>query len=183
MLYSHMLTESKKLDNHIHTLQSKLQILPEGKLLCVHNGKYHKWFQSDGKTQTYISKKEKQLAEQLAIKKYLQLLLKDLQREKAAIDSYLQKHSSSQAEQLLTNTSEYQKLLAPYFHSLSEELLEWSNAPYDRNPNYSEQLTHQTASGNIVRSKSEALIDMLLYMHKMQVISCRNIFLMDLFQQ
>lgn len=166
MLHSHMLTESHKLDDHIDRLHAQLQTLPEGKLLCVHNGKYHKWFQSNGQTQSYIPKKERHLAEQLALKKYLQLQLKDIKNEKKAIDAYLKRHTSSQAEELLTHPSEYQQLLTTYFHTLSEELLEWSKAPYDHNPKYPEQLTHQTASGNIVRSKSEALINMLLYMHK-----------------
>lgn len=37
------------------------------------------------------------------------------------------------------------------------------NAPYDKNQKYPEQLTQKTLSGHLVRSKSEALIDMFLY--------------------
>ena len=34
---------------------------------------------------------------------------------------------------------------------------------YEHNPNYPEQLLHKTSSGNLVRSKSETIIDMFLY--------------------
>lgn len=40
------------------------------------------------------------------------------------------------------------------------------NAPYDSNPKYPEQLTLKTSSGHFVRSKSEALIDMALFTHR-----------------
>ncbi len=39
-------------------------------------------------------------------------------------------------------------------------------APYDRSPKYPEQLIHKTAAGVMVRSKSEAIIAMLLHTHK-----------------
>ncbi|MBQ8038391.1 MAG: hypothetical protein IJ274_00705 [Lachnospiraceae bacterium] len=63
--------------------------MPEGKLNCAGNGKYCKWYQSDGKNNIYIPKKNQQLAEQLAAKKYLTFLRQDLQQEKEAIESYL----------------------------------------------------------------------------------------------
>ncbi len=37
------------------------------------------------------------------------------------------------------------------------------NAPYEQNPKHPEQLIHKTASGKLVRSKSEAMIDLYLY--------------------
>lgn len=40
------------------------------------------------------------------------------------------------------------------------------NSPYERSLQYPEKLIHKSASGNIVRSKSEALIDTLLYINK-----------------
>ena len=37
---------------------------------------------------------------------------------------------------------------------------------YQKNQKYPEQLIHKSSSGNIVRSKSETIIDMLLYTNK-----------------
>lgn len=66
-----MLAEHARLEKEISTLQSKLKSFPDGKLFCVHNGNHFKWFYSDGHTKTYIPKKQREYAEQLAIKKYL----------------------------------------------------------------------------------------------------------------
>lgn len=109
-----------------------------------------------------------QLAEQLAEKKYLQLQLQDLIREKKALDLYLkhQKAGPGSAEQMLIDEPEYRKLLSSNFKLSSQELQEWANSPYDHNAPYPENLILKTVSGNKVRSKSEMLIDMALYTHK-----------------
>lgn len=122
-----MLAEHTRLNEEISVLQSKIKSFPDGKLICVHNGNHFKWFHSDGHTHTYIPKKQREYAEQLAIKKYLTTQLDSCEQEKTAIEYYLRHHSS--------NTDSPDALL-------------------------------QTVSGNLVRSKSEALIDMALYVHK-----------------
>lgn len=163
-----MLAEYKRLESQINSLQEELSDYPEGKLNYVHNGSYSKWFLSDGHKQTYISKKERPLAEKLAAKKYLSLLLEDLLHEKRAINFYLRHHNSNMkhSEQLLINMPEYKELLTPFFMPLSQELFTWSTSSYQQNPKYPEQLIHKTTSGNFVRSKSEAIIDMFLYTNR-----------------
>ena len=49
---------------------------------------------------------------------------------------------------------------------IEKELAEWQSASYEKNPNHPENLKIQSISGNWVRSKSEALIDMILYVNK-----------------
>lgn len=163
-----MLAESQRLKSQINSLQSQLSEFPDGKLICTHNGAYHKWYHSDGRKQTYIPRKNHQLIEKLATKKYLLLLLEDLIHEQKAIELYLNRHSSydNQSEKLLNDASEYKELLSPFFTPISEELLAWTKSPYARNDKYPEQLIHKTLSGNYVRSKSESMIDMFLYKNK-----------------
>ncbi len=74
MFYEKLQREKQKLETRINVLEKQLKTYPEGKLICVKNGGYNKWYQSDGKTKKYIPKKNQRLAEQLAIKKYLTLL-------------------------------------------------------------------------------------------------------------
>lgn len=62
--------------------------------------------------------------------------------------------------------SGYNELLAPHFKSYSEELIQWINSPYEHNTNHPEHLIHKCFSGNTVRSKSEAIIDMALFINK-----------------
>lgn len=144
-------------------MQAQLKSLPDGQLFCNKNGNRYKWFHSIENKRKYITKKDRSLAEQLAIKKYLSLQLDDCLHEKTAIDFYLRHHVPAKAEQLLTRNSEYQKLLSPHFKPLSQELEEWNNSTFKQCPKYPENKIHKAPSGNYVRSKSEVLIDMLLY--------------------
>lgn len=156
--------ESKELEIQINSLRRQMEGLPEGKLICARNGNHYKWYRSDGKRQVYIPKKERTLAEQLAIKKYLTVQLEALQKEKYAIGRYL-RHSNAltdQAGEFLLRNSEYRELLSPYFKLLSQELLDWTNSSYEKNPKFPDQLIHKTIDGTMVRSKSEALIAMFL---------------------
>lgn len=165
-IHERMLSEQKSLDNQINSIKEQLKAFPPGKLICVQNGKYSKWFQSDGHIKSYIPKENRHLAEKLAVKKYLSLQLEDLVNEKRATEFYLRHSSpSGKAERLLAEPSEFKELLKPYFQSSSEELSNWKNEKYEHNTLYPEQLIHSSGSGNRVRSKSEYMIDMYLYTH------------------
>lgn len=168
-IYQRILTEQHRLEEQLNSLKSQLLNFPTGKLICTRNGNRYKWYQSDGHTQTYIPKKDRTLAEQLAAKKYLSLLYDDLLHEKRALDFYLRHHKPCpwQAERMITDMPEYQKLLSSFFKPISEELLSWMNSPFEQNTKYPEQRIHKTSSGNLVRSKSEVLIDMALYTNKL----------------
>ena len=168
MVYERMLIECRRLEKEISSIESQLKELPEGSLTCARNGKHYKWYRSNGHNQTYISKKDRPLAEQLAVKKYLFLVLKELKNEKAAIEKYLRCHCKGPmlSEKLLTDNTEYKQLLTSNFKPLSKELCEWANASYPINLKYPQQLIHKTTSGIYVRSKSEAIISTLLFTHK-----------------
>lgn len=81
-LYERILSEAKKLDKQIASLQTQLSTLPEGKLVCTRNKNRYKWYLSNGKNVTYLPKSQRHLAEQLALKKYLTLALEDATHEK-----------------------------------------------------------------------------------------------------
>ena len=164
MSYERMLVERAQVDQKIKEVEEKLRLMPEGHLLCASNRQYMKWYWRNGVERIYIPKENRFLAEQLAEKKYYQLLLNDLFHEKEAIDLYL-KHCNiypKQAEELLVNTSEYQKLLSHKHKILEEDLANWQSESYDFNKKHPEQLIQKAISGNLVRSKSEVLIDMIL---------------------
>lgn len=166
-LYETMLTTHQHLNQEITSLTRQLNSLPDGKLICTHNNGYTKWYRSDDHQSLYLPKKEHALAEQLAIKKYLSLQKDYYTQEQKAIEFYLRHHpKENPALQLLSSHSGYAELLTPYFFADMDSLQEWAQADYDHNPNYPEQLVHKTGCGILVRSKSEAIIAMLLYTHK-----------------
>lgn len=117
MINEKILKENDKLDTQIHTLQSQLKTLPEGKLICASNGKWQKWYRSTNHGTTYLPKKERQLAERLAYKKYLLLQLENLLQEKEAITLYLNHHDSNlqQKEDELFYSPKFHDLIKPHF--------------------------------------------------------------------
>lgn len=84
-----------------------------------------------------------------------------------ALDFYLRHHpdTASKSEQLLIMPA-YQDLLSKIFMPKSLEHMKWASDSYQHNPFYPEQLIHKTVSGIMVRSKSEVMIDMVLFMNK-----------------
>lgn len=165
--FNQMLQERKRLAEKLKAIQKELSTLPDGKLICARNGKGIKWYHSDGKIRTHIQKKNKTYAEQLAIKKYLSTIADELTAEIRAIDFYLRHHHiSNESELLLTEKPGFRELLSPYFKTFSQEQAEWLSADYDKNLKYPQHLKHKASSGNMVRSKSEALIDYFLTAHK-----------------
>lgn len=163
-----MLKEKQRLEEQILSLQNQISACPEGNIYCARNGSHYKWYYTDGQNHRYLPKRERKFAEQLAVKKYLSALLNDAVSQKRAIDFYLRHHPSSpgKAQTMLAECPEYRNLLHSRFTPLSQELDEWQHADYQRNPYKPEHLTIKAASGNYVRSKSEALIDMALLTNK-----------------
>ena len=89
-----------------------------------------------------------------------------MSKEKRAIELYLKYYPAPLKTSVLLSHPEFQILLAPYFTPLAQELTDWMNSSYDSNPQHTEHLIHRSTSGNLVRSKSEAMIDMLLHVNK-----------------
>lgn len=165
ILYQRIFNEYLHLQQQIHDVQEKLKTFPDGKLICARGNNCFKWYKSDGHNKVYIPKKERVLAEQLAAKKYLSLLLEDLEHEKMALEFYLKHHfpQSGKAEHLLTEHPGYRELLTTHFKPKSKELSDWMNSPYEQNMGHPEHLIHKTSSGIFVRSKSEAIISLFLH--------------------
>ncbi len=163
-IYERILDKHKKLENQIASIQSEINSLPAGKLQCQKNGKYHKWYHSDGHNRTHIPKSNKQLVQQLAIKEYLTNLSTDLSNEQYALEQYLHLHNSNinNVQQLLIKKPLYQEYVSSYLNSFTNDLSQWANEPYERNPNNPEHLTVKVKNNYYVRSKSEYIIYKLL---------------------
>ena len=166
MFHEHMLQTNRQLNERISSLQKKIDTYPDGYLVCCHNGERRKWYHSQGPSRQLIPKSNRSFAELLAHKKYDSLVLEELLQEKKAQDSYLRLHpTNKKSEQLLTRPG-YAELLSSSFQPLSQELSDWMNTAYEQNQKHPEHLLHKTLAGHCVRSKSEAMIDSLLYTNK-----------------
>lgn len=163
MNYERIKRDYENISNRISSLEEELRNLPPGKLICSHQQHHVKWYNSIDHQKIYIPKTNQTLAEQLARKKYILLLLGGLKKEKHDLALYLQHHSLlDKANTLLDDSDGYRKLLAPYLKPTDKELIEWMTQPYNKCPLYPENLIHKGVSNHLLRSKSEVLIDMML---------------------
>ncbi len=154
------------MNNKIDVIHAQLENLPSGKLYVKHYKSNYKWYISNEHQKIYLPKSQKTLAEELAKKKYLSYKLEELLQEKKACLQYLKCFSSShtKSEQLLSSPL-YFPLLKSSFKPASRFHDEWVNEIYTKNNNYPEHLIHKSLSNNFVRSKSEAMIDTVLFQH------------------
>lgn len=166
--YEQMKNQYQKLNKEITELEQEISTLPDGEFYCTRNRRWYKWFQSigNGELPNYIPKSNRDFAQQLAYKKYLTLQLEDLIQEKEAIESYFLKYSqeNSGLDEFI-NHPEYQKLLYPNLNKKTKELMKWMKEPYEKCTSKPGHLIHKTVTGEMVRSKSESLIYMYLYMN------------------
>ncbi|MBE5882127.1 MAG: ATPase [Lachnospiraceae bacterium] len=163
MYYQTMLTRKQHLDKEIKRLQKRIRQYPPENLICARNEKRYKWYLCDGKQTVYLPKKEKKLAEKLAEKKYLLLHLQDLVKERSAIEAYLLRAAQQpQTEKFFSEHPGFAALLSG--RPISQTHAEWSQAVYEKNTSHSQHLIHRSISGHLVRSKSEALIDTILFL-------------------
>lgn len=119
------------------------------------------------------------MAVQLALRKFYQRKLIEIQKELHYIEAYLNALSSAQnnlektSDYLLSEESPYHNLLIPYFENVltrntphnthailgaplsQEDVIAWRNASFHTNPNFPEERIHKTLLGYYVRSKSE----------------------------
>ena len=167
LFFSDFIHTRTDLTQKISDIQQQLKQLPHGKLIISHNGENIKWYSSDGHSKKYIPKSDRALAEQLALRKYLTSLLEELLQEKKAINFYdRHRPKAIKSSILLQDVSlGYSELLSPYFQ-LSPSHTAWMQETYDRNSKNSENLIYKAVNGISVRSKSEAIIAMLLYTNK-----------------
>lgn len=166
-IYQIIQEELEIIHQKIDVIQEQLSILPPGKLTVTKNQSRYKWYISNENQQSYLPKSQKSLAEELAKKKYLSYKLEKLLLEKKVCTQYLQYFAKpyNKSEQLLANPR-YFPLLKSHFKPKSQTHDEWVNTIYTQNKNHPEHLIHKSLSTNLVRSKSEAMIDTALFQNK-----------------
>jgi len=165
MFYQKLSNRKNQIELQLIALKRELENLPPGELHFKRNGNYTKWFNHhDGRIE-YIPKKQKALAEQLAVRKYKTVLMEELQTEKQAIEAYMKcvERNSLRASDLLKDELCIKPLLDKHFSLHDSDVVTWLHESYERNMAHPEQLIHKTVAGFKVRSKSEALIVSKLY--------------------
>ena len=148
--------DDKKRERRIKKLEREIELAPEGDILCwKRNGKNY-WYHLIHSKRYYINKKERNMAEKLAYKKYRKRELAELKYlghiEKRSIP---RRPKSSLA--LLFDPA-YRELIIPLLDEDERSAAEWITEDYTKNPFHREELSIKTPTGEKVRSKSEYII-------------------------
>lgn len=160
--------EIKKRVRHIEGELKQIEEMeknwPVGELICTRNSGRYKWYLKNRKQSIYLPKRERKLAQELAQKKYHQLRRTDLKRELSACQKYI--HMAETNENLsekIMKHAEYERLLGGQYEQISKELEGWMKEKFEKNTGYPENLIVKGTQGKMLRSKSEAIIDKMLY--------------------
>ncbi|MBQ3393465.1 MAG: hypothetical protein IJG52_08650 [Lachnospiraceae bacterium] len=172
-----IVSRKNQLMNEKICLEDMLRGMPPGTLICNKNhsaGKeYFKWYVSDPsrkEKRRYLPRSQRPLAQQLARKKLLLHRLAQIANELRALEAYLKFHKEPASDDFLCNSPVLADLLIneepSLSFSLNEELRQWANMPFEVDPAFREGRKITTAAGFKVRSKSEALIVLMLMQNK-----------------
>lgn len=147
-------------------LSNELTRYPEGKLCCYPNGtNYSLWLTFKNKKRRYVAKTDTALIQMMLDKRLIEAELQDCRMQLAACSQYLKtikKNPANEREKILGNEAFLRCLKRM---NQNTETPNWSEEPYEKNPNFPEGLTVPTITGEKVRSKSESLcVQMLVSM-------------------
>ena len=157
----------EQISKELEQIQRFSKKFPQEELLCSKNGSRYKWRIKGKEGTSYLPKSNRKLAENLALKKYYEYKKKELESQFSACNTYLRKMvpTEGKAEQMLLHP-EYGRLLKKHFIPRNEELWKWQGENYERCEKHEEALVIKGTQGKMLRSKSEAIIDMILYKNR-----------------
>ncbi len=148
------------LDREIALIKKELNRLPQEGALILNNSKGGiQWYvkakdQNGIVKRTYIKRRDRKFAEALARKTFFRKMLADKENESKSLELYLQHRTPKDYRHMLCTDSPYRDLLPGS---------NWDMAEYEKSSEYPENLIIPTNKGDMVRSKSEALIANALY--------------------
>ena len=151
-------------EKQITDLEQKLSTLPEGSLQICRSGSYYSWRIQQNGHRRYLRKSESAQAHKLALKRYYEARLSDLQVEAKACREYLAASGSARKEEkLLESMPEFRVMLGVIFRTEEERVREWEQEEYEKSARFPEALNFSTfKEGEKVRSKLEAIFAGLL---------------------
>lgn len=142
-------------------------ILPEGRLRSSRGERCRRYFRMTEKNDTkgrYIPSAQRDLIKGLAQRDYSRQYLKAAKAELSALEKAIEFLSKGGAEAAFEGLPEYRKeLVAPYYKPSYVYAAEWQALDFRTNPLNPGQRRYLTRKGELVRSKSEAIIADILF--------------------
>lgn len=167
MFIDELSERSQILEGVIGRIEKELPGMPEGNLRITKKRKKVQYYHVTTKENmkgTYIPIAKESLVKDLAKKTYYEKLLREAKRENRVIKTYIKGMKGKRPEDIYSDMNDYRKeLISPLIYSDSEYAKEWENKPFTRNPYHPEECIYETKKGDMVRTKSEAMLADMYY--------------------
>lgn len=148
-------------------IEKSMTDFPNGNLRIMKDKNNIKYFLITSKGDThgkYIKKGEAETAHLIAKRDYYKKLHKEITHEIQAIERYLKSMNGSSAEDVYEKMNKYrQALVEPLMLSDQEYVKRWLEQEYLGNPYEVQDKRFETNRGDLVRTKSEAMIANVYY--------------------
>lgn len=163
-------TDLFDIEKEILDIKKQISKLPEGRLLCESNGNYSKHYHyvydknSKREIKEIIPSKQLNFAKDLALKQYLSYRLEDLDYIYSLLSQYISRLSKHKfkAEKYLQKQHIRDLIISSLYGDDFNNHLSTTNSDCNSQL-HTESLKFKSISGNILRSKSELLIDQALF--------------------
>lgn len=155
------------INSSIKKLSNQLEALPNDSLHFQRNGKYTKFYLYKNGSKTILPASSSELIRFLIKRKFYEFQLEDLMLEKNLLEKYLQKQSqlNSKYDKFINRPQIHELLLSSLYNSGTNSIFE--DKPIS-SPPHPDTLKYKSKSGNVLRSKSERLIDQFFFQNNLQ---------------
>ncbi len=146
--------------------EQQLAALPEGKLrLVTAKGKRYYRRLEDGEY-VYVGNGDKPGVQELQKRRFWETMLDHAKSNQRLMENYLKRYRTTEPAEVMASLPKvYQSGILPVFPN-SFDFEKWAEGDYDKSEFCPDKLQHKTLKGDLVRSKSEAIIANLLYDRK-----------------
>ena len=155
----------KELTKNLKDINHFLESAPVGCLKTQQrDGKhyfYHQVFDQETHqfSRTYISRKDVNLAGELAKKGYFLKIKPIIEKQLNALKRFSEEYRSREIDYEYDRLSEVRRALVNPIQRSTKSIMEcWNNEVYEPNNKYPENMRYETDNGELVRSKSELII-------------------------
>ncbi|MGN0659785.1 MAG: hypothetical protein ACI4LA_09270 [Emergencia sp.] len=146
-----------------HLYEKRLQLLPEGRLkLAASKGSLYYLCIKDGK-QIYLGDDNDARVKALKEKKFLETALRNIKENRLLMENYLRQYRPVNPEDVMKTLPKTYQTGETFGLAECVSGSRWESEPYEKSDAYPERLSHRTLKGDMVRSKSEAVIANMLY--------------------
>lgn len=167
MYYNELINKRNELENKKSLILNNMTNYPDGNLrISKHNRniQYYHIIERGDSTGTYINQQNKDIITALAQKGYEEKLLKQINLQLKAIDTFLTHYNPTKLGAIYDSLNPDRKsFVNPLYLSDSEYIKRWQDEPYIGNTVFPEELQHETLKGEFVRTKSEKAIANIYY--------------------